>query len=158
MVCPCVLSHFRHVRLFSTLSTVAHQAPLSMGFSRQEYWNGLPHPPPGDLPHPGNEPGSPAFQTESLPLCHQGSPARWYITTKLCDDSFSFFSFHFSCLSYLDGRPLQVLPIITVNLYSSLTGNIWDLRALSSSAQIPVLPVECVQAQMNFSELRFSYL
>ena len=48
-----VLSHFSHVRLFTTLRTVAHQAPLSMGFSRQEYWSGLPCPPPGDLPDPG---------------------------------------------------------------------------------------------------------
>ena len=50
--------------------TVARQAPLSMGFSRQEYWSGLPFPPPGDLPYPGIEPESPmspALQTHSLP-------------------------------------------------------------------------------------------
>ena len=46
--------------------TVAHQAPLSMGFSRQEYWNGLPFPSPGDLPDPGIEPGSPALQADDL--------------------------------------------------------------------------------------------
>ena len=46
--------------------TVACQAPLSMGFSRQEHWNGLPFPFPGDLPNPGIEPGSPAFQADSL--------------------------------------------------------------------------------------------
>ena len=46
----CVLSRFSHVRLFVTLWTVACQAPLSMGFSRQEYWSGLPFPPPGHLP------------------------------------------------------------------------------------------------------------
>ena len=46
--------------------TVAHQAPLSMGFSRQEYWNGLPCPSLGDLPDPGIEPWSPALQAESL--------------------------------------------------------------------------------------------
>jgi len=45
----CVLSHFNHVQLFETLWTVALQAPLSMGFSRQEYWSGLPCPPPGDF-------------------------------------------------------------------------------------------------------------
>ena len=45
--------------LFVTLWTVAHQAPLSMGFSRQEYWSGVPCPPPGDLPDPGIEPTSP---------------------------------------------------------------------------------------------------
>ena len=54
----CVLSHFSHVQLFATLWTVAHQAPLSMGFSRQEYWSGLPYPPPGDLPNPGIEAAS----------------------------------------------------------------------------------------------------
>ena len=46
------------VQLFVTLQTVARQAPLSLGFSRQEYWSGLPCPPPGDLPDPGIEPGS----------------------------------------------------------------------------------------------------
>ena len=51
-----VLSGFSHVRLFSTLWTIARQAPLSMGFSRQEYWSGLPFPPLGDLPDPGIEP------------------------------------------------------------------------------------------------------
>ena len=53
-----MLSHFSHVWLFATLWTVAHQAPLSMEFSRQEYWRGLPCPPPGDLSDPGIEPMS----------------------------------------------------------------------------------------------------
>ena len=57
-VCVCVLSH---VGLFATPWTVAHQAPLSMGFSRQEYWSGLPFPSPGDLLDPGIEPMSPAL-------------------------------------------------------------------------------------------------
>ena len=52
----CVLSC---VKLFASPRTIAHQAPLSMGFSRQEYWSGLPCPPPGDLPNPG-------IQTTSL--------------------------------------------------------------------------------------------
>ena len=47
--------------------TVAYQAPLSMGFSRQEYWSGLPFPSPGDLPDPRIEPGSPALQADALP-------------------------------------------------------------------------------------------
>ena len=51
----CVLSHFSRVQLSVTLWTVACQAPLSMGFSWQEYWSGLPCPPPGDLPNPGIE-------------------------------------------------------------------------------------------------------
>ena len=61
------------VRLFVTPWTVAHQAPLSMKFSRQEYWSGLPCPSPGDLPNPGIEPGSPALQAD-YNLSHQGSP------------------------------------------------------------------------------------
>ena len=54
-----LLSHFSRVRLSATPWTIARQAPLSMGCSRQEYWSGLPCPPPGDLPQPGMEPGSP---------------------------------------------------------------------------------------------------
>ena len=54
------------VRLFVTTWTVPHQAPLSMGFSRQEYWSGLSFPSPGDLPDPGIEPGSPALQADTL--------------------------------------------------------------------------------------------
>ena len=56
----------RHVQLLSTPGTVACQAPLTMGFSRQEYWTGLPCPPPGDLPDPGIKSRSPALQAESL--------------------------------------------------------------------------------------------
>ena len=62
-----MLSHFSYVLLFATLSTVAYQAPLSMGFSRQEYWGGLPSPPPGNIPDAGIKPTSPALQTDSLP-------------------------------------------------------------------------------------------
>ena len=47
--------------------TIVHQAPLSVGFSKQEYWSGLPFPSPGDLPDPGIEPVSPALQADSLP-------------------------------------------------------------------------------------------
>ena len=54
-----MLSRFSCIRLLATLWTVVRQAPLSMGFSRQEYWSGLPFPSPGDLPDPGLEPASP---------------------------------------------------------------------------------------------------
>ena len=63
-----------HVRLFATPWTVAHQAPLSLGFSRQEYWSGLPFPSPGDLPDPGVEAGSLALQVDSLPSEPPGKP------------------------------------------------------------------------------------
>ena len=54
------------VQLFATPWIVAYKAPLSMEFSRQEYWSGLPFPSPGDLPKPGIEPGSPALQEDAL--------------------------------------------------------------------------------------------
>ena len=62
-----MLSHFSHVRLFMTPLTVACQEPLSMGFSRQEFWYGLSCPSPGDLPNPGIELRSPTLQADSLP-------------------------------------------------------------------------------------------
>ena len=62
------------VWLFETPWTIVHQVPLSVGFSRQEYWSGLSFPYPGDLPNPGMEPGSPALQADSVPenLSHKG--------------------------------------------------------------------------------------
>ena len=56
-----------HVRIFATPGTVAYQAPLSMGFSKQEYWSGLPFPSPGDLPNPGIKLGSLVLQADTLP-------------------------------------------------------------------------------------------
>ena len=68
------------VGLFVTPWTVAYQAPPSMGFSRQEYWSGLPFPSPGDLPDPGIEPGSPAFQADAWKnfFVHSPSTRRMY--------------------------------------------------------------------------------
>ena len=62
------------VRLFATPWTVAYQASLSMGFSRQEYWRGLPFPSPGDLPDPGIGPGSPALEAAALTSEAPGKP------------------------------------------------------------------------------------
>ena len=66
-----VLSHFRPVQLFATPRTLARQAPLSMGFSRQEDWSGLPLPPPGIK---SKSSMASALHGDSLPLIHQGSP------------------------------------------------------------------------------------
>ena len=70
---------FSRVQLFVTPWTVAHQGPLFMGFSRQEYWSGLSFPPPGDLPNPGIKPASPlspALQADSLPTEPLGKPLK----------------------------------------------------------------------------------
>ena len=69
-----MLSRFIHVHLLVIPWTVAHQAPLSMGFSRQEYWSGLPCPPPGDLPNQRIEPMSPALQADSFLSEPAGKP------------------------------------------------------------------------------------
>ena len=68
-VCVCSVSR---VQLLATPWTVAHQAPLSMGFSRQECWSGLPFTPPENVPDPGIKPMSRALQADSLSLSHWG--------------------------------------------------------------------------------------
>ena len=73
MIVCCALA-LSHVWLFVILWTVAHQAPLTMGFSRQEYWNRLPYPPLGDLPNPGIEPKFPTSQANSLLSEPPGKP------------------------------------------------------------------------------------
>ena len=73
----CMLSCFNHVQLFVTPGIVAHQAPLSMGFSRQIYWSGLPCPPPGNLPDPESNLRLPRllhWQVDSLPTELPGKP------------------------------------------------------------------------------------
>ena len=65
---------FGCVWLFAAPQTVAHQALLSMVFSRQEYWSGLPFPSPGDFPDPGIKPGSPTLQADALPSKPPGKP------------------------------------------------------------------------------------
>ena len=80
LVWPSPGTHVKSLHSCPTLCdpwTVAHQAPLSFGFSRQEYWSALTFPTPGDLPNPRIEPTSPmslALQVDSFPLSHQGSP------------------------------------------------------------------------------------
>ena len=81
-LCACM---FSHVWLFATLWTIVHQAPLSVGFSRQEYWSALPCPLPGDLPNPGIEHLPHLSNITCIGMwvlyhwCHLGSPP-WYIT------------------------------------------------------------------------------
>ena len=66
-----------HIRLFATPWTVAYQAPLSLGFSRQKYWSGSPFPSPGDLPNPGIEPRFPALEADALTSEPPGKQETW---------------------------------------------------------------------------------
>ena len=70
----CMLSRFSHVQLFGFLWTISHQTPLPMGFSKQEYWSGLPLASPGNLPDPGIEPRSPSLQADALTSEPPGKP------------------------------------------------------------------------------------
>ena len=87
----------KFLQLYLTLcdpldQTIACQSPLSMGFLRQEYWSGLPRPPPGDLPDPGIKPTSPTLQVDSLPLSHQGSPLTIVLGTENTEKNGTAFS------------------------------------------------------------------
>ena len=85
-----VVKSLSRVPLFATPWTVAYQAPLTMGFSKQEYWSGLPFPSPGDLPDPGIEPGSPALQADALPSEPPGKPPKFTIpNAKSCLSNFA---------------------------------------------------------------------
>ena len=126
----CVLSCFSPVRLFATPWTVARQAPLSVKFSRQEYWSGLPFPSTRDLPNPGIEPRSPALQADSLPSELPGKPRdqtrifyvscisrRVFFITSATWETHSnpayclpnSFPFHPSSLSYLFWFPIKMV-------------------------------------------------
>ena len=94
-VCACGLGRFSPVRLFATLWTVARQAPLSMEFSRQEYWSGLPCPPAGDLLNPPMELESPALQADSL-LNETPRKPRLYVHIYMGEENGNLFQY--SCL------------------------------------------------------------
>ena len=130
----CVLSCFSRIRLFATLWTVAHQAPLSMGFSRQEYGSGLPCPLSGDLPDPGIEPVpfmSPAVQVDSLPLIHQES--LWLLLRVEFFTDFQvfipfLFNRHSLCIDYILNLHTK-----SVNFFFFLATprGMWDLNPLT---------------------------
>ena len=109
------------VWLFVTPWTVAHQAPLSMGFSRQEYWNGLPFPTPGDLPDPGVKPtfpAAPALQLDSLPLSHQAS---WTFIKLFGLNCFISLGENISFFSYLFLFPVVQLDVCSDELFSCIS-------------------------------------
>ena len=161
-MCACMVSLFSHVLLFVILWTAAHQASLSMGFSKQEYWSGLPCPPLGTLPDPG---------TELCLLClmhcrrffttssHLGSPSHPFPTAVRIDDKWlsaltsprELFppppqqsSVQFSCSVVSDSLRLHGLqhtrppwPLPTPGVYSNSCPLSWWCHATISSSVIP---------------------
>ena len=120
--CVCMLRHLSCVLLFATLWTVSCQAPLSMGFSWQEYWSGLSCPPPGDLPDPGTEPAS--FKSLAL--------AGRFFTTSTTWDALELP--YNSAISFLGIFPKTTKTLVqkdtcTPNVYSSTIYNSQDLKA-----------------------------
>ena len=115
----CELS-LSHVWLFATPWTIAHQAPLSMGFSGPEYWSGLPCPPPGDLPDPEIEPMSPvalAFQEDSLLLSQGSLGHREASLVKLCQ--------------ILWNLQMKVATEVSGGHYCHLSPSLWFINKLS---------------------------
>ena len=110
------------------------QAPLSVGFSRQEHWSGLPCPPPGDLPHPGIEPGSPALQADSLPSEPPGEPLLLSYKQQNAEGSSGTFSSRLCNQLFLLWTPFSFLPLKNPHLLWRL----WVFVALCG-----LLPVHC---------------
>ena len=104
-----------HVHLFVTPWAVAYKAPLSMEFSRQEYWSGLPFPSPVDLPNPGFEPGSPALQADTLPSELPGKPPRWTIGLFL---RYCIYFFLFICVNYHFAVNIMILQVISCRSFT----------------------------------------
>ena len=125
----CCVQLLSHVQLFATPWTAALQAPLSMGFSRQEYWSGLPCPPLGDLPSPGIVPRSPALQVDSLPTEPPGKPRsglRPLLTTELLGGIHRPASFtHFWDQVTLQANPISICGVGLGQLwFSSFSGDL----------------------------------
>ena len=110
---PVCAESLSHVWLFATPWTVAQQAPLSMGFSRQEYWSGLPCPPPGGLPNQGIQPRSPLLQLDSLPSEPPGNPMNTRVGSLsllqrvVCVCVHTYTAVCFSICSYLHSNSFQ---------------------------------------------------
>ena len=106
------------------MDLLAHQAPQSMGFSRQEYWSGLSRPPPGTLPHPGVEPTSsttPALQADSLPAEPPGKPPVNYLTIKF----------------YIGKIILALSGILTCHLHAAVKFVLLDVFLMMSLQKLP---------------------
>ena len=135
----CMLSCFNGVRLFGTPWTVAHQAPLSMGFSRQENCSGLPFPSPGDLPGPGIEPVSlmsPALQAGSSPQVPPGKP----LLPTCCVPKYPLIQELWD-LSDLSGLPLYPTHCLPESPWAGRTQPHSRKKTILFLPPLPVLPI-----------------
>ena len=123
-----MLSRFSHVQLFATPWIAAYQASLSMEFSRQEYWRGLPFPPPWDLPDPGIEPTSlksPSLEKGSLPLASPGKPHFKGFENAKIDVKLSLFSID------------ELRASLVTQLVKKFTYNMGDLNSIPGLGRAP---------------------
>ena len=112
-----MLSRFSHIWLCVTLWTVVHKTPLSMGFSKQEYWSGLPCPPPGDLPNPGVEPA---------PLMFPALGDGFFITSTTWKDLNDIGDFLWLCLLSVSLRPKEEKEYkVKSKVYGAWTDSTW---------------------------------
>ena len=135
------------VRLFVTPWTVAHQAPPSMGFSRQEYWSGLPFPSPGDLPDPGIQPTSPALEADALTSEPPGKPE---YTEELYKEDLHNPDNHYGMITHLEPDILKckvkwALGSITMNKASGGDGIPVELFQILKDDAVKVLHLICQQ-------------
>ena len=133
----CVCELLSSVQFFVSPWTVACQAPLPMEFSKQEYWSGLPFPAPGDLPHPGIKPRSPALQADSLPSEPPGKPQIQYSTMLLFFKSLAYKNTHSSWNSHwVDDY--QLTELLTSPLGAHFLAIIVKLPAILKKCLLPV--------------------
>ena len=129
----CVLSPFSRVRLFLTLWTRALQAPLSMGFSRQEYWSQLACLPAGDLPDPGIEPASVTFPALAGRFFTSGAVWEWHNFIPFC----GWVVFHFVCVCVCVCIPHLLYPFISTENFNLVnTAQIVEWKSVRLHMQI----------------------
>ena len=138
-VCMCVCQSLSCVQLFMTPWTIAYQAPLSMEFSRQEYWGELPFPSPGNFPNPGIKPGSPTLQADSLLSEPPGKPGKGDRGRKVVANQ--GFSTCCNCSNHYFGSKVEVPNLQAMDRYWSVVcqelghtaGGEWQVRENASS-------------------------
>ena len=142
--CHCLLQCMKvkvkslsRVRLFATPWTAAHQAPPSMGFSRQEYWSGLPFPSPGDVPDPGIEARSPALQADALTSEPERFPL-WDTATLNCLNlgMIHIFSVHIYSKRSSPSAPLSKCSMAHHSMCPAYKPSSWELSKTQSRARL----------------------